>query len=54
VVSTSRMCFLDTLDIHYGDQQSSHPATPESHSLSAYLTPQRQQPQFRKGLVSFF
>ena len=53
-MSTLRLYFLGTLDIHYGDQPLPKPPTLKSQSLLAYLALHRHQPQPRERLVGLF
>jgi DNA-binding SARP family transcriptional activator len=46
-MSTLRLHFLGTLDLHYDDQQLPKPPTLKSQSLLAFLILHRHQPQPR-------
>ncbi len=53
-MSTLRLHFLGTLDIHYNDQPLPKPPTLKSQSLLAYLILHRHRPQPRDRLVGLF
>ena len=53
-MSTLRLHFLGTLDIHYDDQQLPKPPTLKSQSLLAYLVLHRHRPQPRDRLIGLF